>query len=437
VILNCPPAHFLKGCIHLPASKSYSIRASIIAAYGGKSQIKHLSNCDDAIVAEKVAKQLKKGDRAKALSPFFLEGEELSGSLPRRGRAREGVVFSVGESGTTLRFLLPLLSLHTQRAKVMGRGTLVGRPNAHLCAALRRQGMDIRGRGKKESVPIVFKGGRLRAGRVSIDGSLSSQFISALLIALPRLQADSHVILTGHKLVSLDYTQMTIQILKRAGIIIQKVSEREYVIKGGQKFKGLKNFYVPSDYGLAAFAMAACALLPSEVTLQGNLDKSLVQSDGHIFEFLRKMGGRIKKTRREIKVKGPFNLKGGSFSLKDCPDLVPIMSILALFAKGKTRLIGIHHARTKESDRISDLRKELLKIGARVSESKGALTIYPRASYKRGQLLDSHHDHRLAMAFTVLGMKIGCRVKGIESCRKSYPGFVRDMKALGALSAGG
>jgi 3-phosphoshikimate 1-carboxyvinyltransferase len=172
------------------------------------------------------------------------------------------------------------------------------------------------------------------------------------------------------------------------------------------------------------------------VLLQGNLDKSLIQSDGHILEFLRGMGAHFQMTRRSIKIKGPFDLKGGVFSLKDCPDLVPIMSVLALFAKGKTRLVGIHHARAKESDRISDLRKELLKVGARVSETKDSLTIEPQATYKSGQLLDSHNDHRLAMAFTVLGLKIGCRVRGIESSHKSYPNFVRDMKVLGALQNG-
>jgi 3-phosphoshikimate 1-carboxyvinyltransferase len=293
--------------------------------------------------------------------------------------------------------------------------------------------MDIRGFGEKESVPIVFNGGELKGGRVLIDGSLSSQFISALLIALPSLKTDSTVFLTGKELVSLDYIQMTTEILAKAGIVIRRVTDRKYEIKGGQKFRGLKDFYVPSDYGLAAFAMGAAALLPSNVILQGNLDDGLIQSDGHILEFLQRMGVKFEKTGRAIKMKGPFVLKGGTFSLKNCPDLVPIMSVLALFAKGKTKLISIHHARAKESDRISDLRNELLKVGAKVSETKDALTIEPRTSYKTGQLLDSHHDHRLAMAFTVLGAKIGCRVKGIESSHKSYPAFVNDMKALGVL----
>ena len=405
MILNIPPVPRLQGRIYLPASKSYTIRALLIAARGGVSQIAHASQCEDALVASKIAQALR-------IAPQ---------------------IFSVGESGTTLRFLLPLLALYTHKAKVVGKGTLVGRPNTHLCETLRRQGMDIRGWGEKESVPIVFNGGKLRGGRVLVDGSLSSQFISALLIALPSLDTGSRIILTGKEMVSQDYIRMTIEILAKAGIVIKRVSPREYAIKGGQEFTGLKNFYVPSDDGLAAFAMGAAVLLPSDVLLQGNWDEGLVQSDGRIFEFLRRMGVDFEKTSRAIKMKGPFDLKGGVFSLKSCPDLVPIMSVLALFAKGKTKLVGIHHARAKESDRISDLRKELLKVGACVTETHDALIISPHPAYKRGALLDSHHDHRLAMAFTVLGAKIGCRVKGIESSRKSYPSFVNDMKDLGVL----
>jgi 3-phosphoshikimate 1-carboxyvinyltransferase len=420
MILNCAPVKRLQGRIHLPASKSYSIRAFMIAARGGVSQIKHVSDCQDAVIALKTAQALGASVSCKG----DVHTVKTSSSTIK------SKIFSVGESGTTLRFLLPLLALHTRQAKVNGKGTLVGRPNAQLCAALRRQGMDIRGAGEKESVPIVFNGGELKGGRVLVDGSLSSQFISALLIALPTLNINSRLILTGKDLVSLDYIQMTTEILTQAGITVKRLSQREYLIKGGQVFKGLKNFYVPSDYGLAAFPMAAAALLPSQVILQGNLDEGLIQSDGHILEFLVAMGVSFEKTSRTIKMKGPFALKGGVFSLKNCPDLVPIMSVLALFARGKTKLVGIQHARAKESDRISDLRKELLKVGANVTETSDALTIYPRATYKNGQELNSHHDHRLAMAFTVLGLKIGCRVKGIESSHKSYPNFVNDIKSL-------
>ena len=280
-------------------------------------------------------------------------------------------------------------------------------------------------------MPIVYKGGTLKPGIIKIDGSLSSQFISAFLITLPHLKQDSQIIITGKEMVSADYIVMTKQILAKAGIHIQQLSPRKYLIKGNQKFERRHNFTVPSDYGLAAFPMAAASLLASNIILKGHLKDDLIQSDRHILEFLKRMGVTFKKTDSAISLQGPFVLKGGTFSLKNCPDLVPIMTVLALFAKGQTKLLDIYHARAKESDRISDVRRELLKVGADVKETASALVIRPQSSYQAGQLLDSHHDHRLAMAWTVLGMKIGCRVKGIESCRKSYPNFVGDMKTLG------
>ena len=178
--------------------------------------------------------------------------------------------------------------------------------------------------------------------------------------------------------------------------------------------------------------MAAAALLPSEVTLKGYLNDDFIQADGAVLNLLRKMGVKFRKTGRAVTIQGPFKLRGGNFSLKNCPDLVPIMAVLALFAEGTTRLSDIAHARAKESDRISDLRAELLKVGASIEESANALVILPRAGYKENILLDPHHDHRLAMAFSILGLKIGARIKDIECTHKSYPGFVKDLLTIGA-----
>ncbi len=402
MILDVKQAFVLKGQIQLPASKSYSIRAFFVGIRGGFSGI-NVSDCEDATVAKNVSQALKAGEK----------------------------VFHVDESGTSLRFLLPLLPFHTSHAIIKGKGTIIGRPNHHLCETLRRQGMDIHGTGAKESVPIIYKGGALKSGTIKIDGTLSSQFISALLIALAQLKNDSCLLITGKEIVSADYIVMTNQILAKAGVHIQQLSPRRYLIKGNQEFKGLKNFMVPSDYGLAAFPMAAASLLSSNIVLKGNLKDDLIQSDGHILEFLKKMGVVFKKTKSSISIQGPFNLKGGIFSLRNCPDLLPIMAVLALFAKGQTKFVNVVHARVKESDRISDVRSELLRVGADVKETSTTLIITPKGFYKTDKLLDSHHDHRLAMAWTVLGMKIGCRIKGIESCRKSYPNFVKDMKLLG------
>lgn len=410
MILKVQPAALLYGTVRLPASKSYSIRAHIISAcssFGGsKSKILHPSDCDDAQVASAVAKILSKKILTKSIN--------------------------VRESGTVLRLLLPLLALRGGKLTVAGEGTLVGRPNVHLLNTLRACGVDIRGTGPKESVPIKIKGGSLRPGKIKIDGSLSSQFISSLLIACPQLKGNSDIILTGKKLVSSDYIVMTNLILKEAGINIKKISARHYQVKGGQKFSGLKNFEVPSDYGLAAFLMAAAALIPSKVVLEGSFQDKFIQADGRILEFLKKMGVRWTRQKNSIVMSGPFVLKGGTFSLKDCPDLVPIMAVLGLFAKGGVRLKDIAHARAKESDRISDLRHELLKIGAHVEESPNELRVFPLTVFSRESVLDPHRDHRLAMAFTVLGLKTGLTVSDIECVKKSYPQFVKDMKVLHA-----
>jgi 3-phosphoshikimate 1-carboxyvinyltransferase len=424
MILSVKSAVRLKGAIDLPASKSYSIRAFVVAACGGKSLIVDPSNSDDAFVGRKVAGQLGARIRAEKNNRW-----RVTAQFP--GRAAP--VINVGESGTVLRFLLPLLALQSRRCRVVGEGTLQGRPNAHLTQMLRRQGVHVRGRGYKETVPIDFAPGVFKTGTMTIDGTLSSQFISALLIACPQLAGDSRIRVAGEKMVSADYIEMTLNVLKRAGIKITGQGSRLYLIRGNQKFRGLKTFHVPSDYGLAAFPLAAACLVPSEVVLRGHLRRDWIQADGRIMNLLRRMGARFNDSAQSIRVSGPMALRGGNFSLKDCPDLVPIMTVMALFARGITRLSDIGHVRSKESDRIGDLRGELLKIGADIRESSNALMIVPRPQYRMGILLDPHHDHRLAMAFTVLGLKVGARVKDIECVSKSYPDFVRDMRSIGAL----
>jgi len=425
--LTVKPASVLQGKVQLPSSKSYSIRAFMIAACGGRSTIIDPSNCDDAKISMRVARalgaQVKQAPRS-SVSRWHVTACHHSLRVSK---------INVGESGTVLRFLLPLLTLHGKKVTVIGEGTLVGRPNMFLTRTLRKMGIDIKGCGKGEGIPVTMKGGRLKGGAVTIDGTLSSQFISALLIALPQLSENTTLTLRGRRLVSTDYITMTCQVLKKSRINIGKKRTRQYRIKGKQNFKGLKNFIVPADYGLAAFLIAAAVLTESNVTLTGHLSNELVQADGRIIPLLKKMGVKFQKTSQWIRIKGPCALQGGDFSLKDCPDLVPIMSILALFARGKTRLIDIGHARSKESDRISDLRKELLKIGAKITEKRDAIIIDPQKSYKNNRLLNPHHDHRLAMSFCVLGSKIGARVKDIECTHKSYPDFVRDFKAIGAL----
>ncbi len=420
--LDIAPVRAIRGSIILPASKSYSIRAFFVAACGGVSRVIGPSDCDDARVALNVAKSF--GARVTAIKGGFLV------TAPGRKTGRPSIKVNVGESGTSLRFVLPLLPFFCSSAKVNGRGTLIGRPNHHLCATLRAGGLKLKGTGEKESVPVEYAGGTLPGGRVNIDGTVSSQFISALMIAAPFSLKDTRLVMEGDILVSRDYVVMTRQILERAGIRVIPKGRREFLIPGGQRYQGLSKFHVPSDWGLAAFFMVAAALVPSDIILKGFFDDSLIQSDGAILGFLSKMGLKYTRTSRAIRIKGPQLLKGGVFSLKDCPDLVPVMAVAAMFAKGPTRLKDIGHARVKESDRISDLRDELLKVGADIQEKEDELVIIPKPAYKSGMTLVPHHDHRLAMAFAVLGGRIGVKITDMQCTKKSYPGFVEDLSAV-------
>ncbi len=418
------PTPSLKGILRLPSSKSYSIRSVLIAACGGQSIISNLSHCKDVQQALKAARAL----RAKL---SFSSDRKTLTICANRQLSQDTIKVHVGESGTVLRFLLPLLALRESSSLVLGEGTLRFRPNRFLTQTLRAMGKEVRGKGFQETIPIRLTKGALRGGDVTIDGSLSSQFISALLMACPLLEEDTRLRISGKTIVSRPYVCMTLEILKRAGIAISRRSDALYFIKGRQVFKGLKCFTVPSDYGLAAFLLAAGALISARLIFKGSFDDTLVQADGQILKFLKQMGVKIEKTKQSLKIYGPYSLRGGSFSLKDCPDLVPIMAVLGLFAKGPVRLCNIAHARVKESDRISDLHRELVKVGAKIQEKKDELIIFPQAVYRENVVLDPHHDHRLAMAFTVLGLKIGVTVKDMQCVAKSYPEFIEDVRTIG------
>lgn len=414
-----PSQQSISGSIRLPASKSYSIRALMIAACGGVSSLRFVSDCEDAKVALRLARQL--GAKVKIASDtIHIDAKSLS---------KPSQVYQVGESGTSLRFLLPILAVKGLDAEVKGEGTLIGRPNHFLCESLRQAGVNINGEGSKESVPISLKKSILSANRVNIDGSISSQFISGLLIALA-LRPDGAVLYVKGKMVSVDYIEMTEHVLALTGIKIKRQSERQFHILPQQQYKGLK-MTIPSDYGLAAFALALASLLPSRVDLKGYFNDDFIQADGHILPMIEKMGVNVKRSTSMLSIKGPFVLKGGQFDLKNCPDLVPIMTVLAMFAKGPTTLKGIAHARVKESDRVGDLSAELKKVGAIFKISENKMTIYPQHVYKQNILLSAHKDHRLAMAFTVLGAKIGCRLDDLQCTHKSYPAFKKDMQTLG------
>ncbi|MDP2940190.1 MAG: 3-phosphoshikimate 1-carboxyvinyltransferase [Candidatus Omnitrophota bacterium] len=422
--LQIKPASYLEGSIIAPASKSYTIRVLFIACLAGRTIVVGPSNSQDAIVAKSVCSKLGAKIKKVKGNTWLINGVKGKLSFPSK--------INVQESGTSLRFLLSLATLTDKKIEITGCKTLSARPNRALLKVLRKLGAKIRGKGVQESVPIIVETGNITSGNIAIDGRLSSQFISSLLITLPLLSSKSSLKILGNYIVSLPYIDMTKVVLKLAGIKITRTNKRHFLIAGRQRFKGLKRFVVPADYGLAAFIIGAGILCKSQITIKGIGFDKLIQADKNILPIIRRMGVKLKVSKAFIKIRGPQNLKGAMLNLKDSPDLVPVVAVLALFAQGKTRIYGIGHVRLKESDRISDLRKELIKTGADIREKKDELIIYPKKALKGGITLDPHQDHRLAMAFSILGLKLGLQVKNIECVKKSYPNFLSDLKAIKA-----
>jgi len=422
--LKIIPSSYLRGTVDPPTSKSYTIRAFIIASLGGKSKIINPSDSIDCEVARDNCRCLGAKIKRVRDNIYLIEGFDRNKKFPK--------YLNVKESGTTLRFLISLASLFPGKTVIRGSGTLKSRPNKPLIEALKKLGIKIKGTGLKGAVPITVEGRKIKERQFKIDGTLSSQFISSLLITCPNFSGDTHFRVIGSSIVSQPYIDMTLLVLRKSGIIIKRINRRNYYIYGNQKFKGLKKFKIPPDYGLSAFIMAAASLVKSNIFIRELMLDNLIQADKKILYFLKKMGVNIVKLKDGIRIRGPFKLKGNRFMLRDSPDLVPVLGILALFAEGKTRLCGIGHVRIKESNRISNFREELIKLGARVYEKEDELIIYPSLNLKRYVTIDPHNDHRLAMAFCVLGLKTGIVVKNIECISKSYPNFLKDLKKIGA-----
>ena len=411
----------MRGIIKAPPSKSYTHRAIMIGGINGSCEVINPLFSNDTLATINAWKQLgsviKKEPRCLRIKGFY--------GLPHPA----GRTVNVGESGTLLRFILPIVALAKGDFKIRGKGTLLGRSNRTIVEALRSWNIDISGTGKERKLPIRLKGkGEIEGGEIYVSGRESSQTVSSLLIAAS-FAKDSTTIIVKDKLVSKPYVDVTIDILRQAGIKVRNDKYKKFHVRCGQEFRPPRKFIVHGDYSSAAFLIAAASLLPSNVAITDLASDK--QGDKKIISILNKMGAKIKHTKNTVRIKGPFELKGINIDCGDIPDLVPILAVLGCFAKGKTKIYNIAHLAHKESNRITVPAGELMKLGANIAVTKSSITV--KRSCLRSGDVSSCDDHRIAMALAVAGLKIGnVRIKGAECISKSYPNFLRDIKSLGA-----
>ena len=407
----------LSGNIVCPPNKSYTHRAIFLASLAkGKSQIRNVLISRDTIATINACKTFG----AIIKENGFNLTVESSGDLILQSNE-----IDASNSGTTIRISAAIASLSDTKVTLIGDSSLRKRPMQPLLDALKDLGAQCTSTDGKP--PITVKG-KIHGGKVSISGSVSSQFISALMIASPKTEKGVVLNIEG-KLVSKPYLDATIATMKKFGANVDTVEPYKKYNISKQQYKSA-DFTVPSDFSSMALLLAAAVLIGDAITISASVD-DLPQGDREMITHLGKMGVKV-NFGNTITVKTPTLLDGGRFDLSNTPDLLPALAILALKTSKPIEIYNVKHARFKETDRIAILARELAKIGIKVQEKEDGL-ILGAPDITKGADLDSSDDHRLFMAFCIAGMFVGnCTVSDPQSVDVSYPTFIQDMNAIGA-----
>jgi len=345
---------------------------------------------------------------------------------------------SVGESGTLLRFLTAAAATVPGPITITGSGRIRERPVAGLVAALGTLGADIETTGS--FAPLTVRSGRLDGGAVRVSASESSQFASGLLLAAPRAAGAVSVELEGDP-VSASYLDLTVSVMARCGVNVERSGTGRFRVGAGARYRP-GDHRISGDWTAASYVFAAAALAPGRVTA-GGLDPDSPQGERRFPELLRRMGCEVSEAPSEegvrVTVTGPSRLRGISVDMRSMPDAAPTLAAIAPFAEGPTRIHGTSHLRHKESDRIAALADGLGRLGAPATAKDDGLAIEPpaRGASLRAATLDSHGDHRIAMALALTGLRLpGVRIRNPQVVAKSFPGFWRTLAELGVRVSG-
>ncbi|HTS32344.1 MAG TPA: 3-phosphoshikimate 1-carboxyvinyltransferase [Thermoplasmata archaeon] len=407
----------VRGRVRAPPSKSYTHRALVVGYLSGHPfRVERPLDADDtrrtAEAIRRLGASVTRRDARWTVKP---------GRPPRTRR----VSVDCGESGTTLRFAVALAARQGTRVRFTGRERLGQRPMRALLRGLRSLGASIRV--SKHGLPLEVSG-PIHGGPITLDASVSSQFLSSLLLALPTLEGDSRIVLTG-PVVSSPYIDATLAVLNHQGVRVARRG-RSFQIPGGQRFRG-RSFRVPGDASSAAYLWAAGAVAGGPVRVDG-VPPAWPQADRAATELLAHAGAAVREIGSSVAV-GAGRPRPFTVDLTDSPDLYPLAGVLAALTPGTSRLRGAAHVVHKESDRRAGTARLARAFGARVRTNAGGLTIEGTDSPRRVSLTDLT-DHRLLMSAAVGALSADgpSRLGPAEAVEKSFPGFWDSMRALGA-----
>lgn len=438
----------LAGEIVIPPSKSISHRAIICASLtSGISKIENIDFSDDIMSTIGAMKKLGAEITAKG-DCLYIQGlmtNRIKGTLFDHKLEKcttndhfndcsnsNDVLYKnnietvdCSESGSTLRFIVPIFSALAQPTRYIGRGNLGKRPLSIYYNIFNEQ--HIRYKYKKDELDLTVID-KLKPGDFYVEGNVSSQFISGLLFALPILSADSKIIITT-EFESKPYLDLTLSVLKVFGIDIVNNDYREFIIKGKQQYKCC-NYTVEGDYSQAAYFLCANAL-GADISIKG-LKKDSLQGDKEIISILERM-----VTSAEINEGKIYNhtkqIEEIKIDASQCPDIIPIVSLVAALRKGETKILNAHRLKIKECDRLEATRLELLKLGANIKSTEDSLVINGVDELRGGVDVWSHNDHRIAMMLSIASCfcKEAIILLDSECTSKSYPNFYKDFAELG------
>lgn len=406
----------LKGDVIIPPSKSLSHRAIIAACLAeGESVISNISFSKD-INATIGAMEALGAKVVKEGNTLYITGSKIK---------RVGDLIDANESGSTIRFMIPIALVSSEPITFSGKNHLVNRPLDSYFEIFDKLGITYT-HPTEAYLPLHVNGG-LKSGIYEMRGDISSQFITGLLYALPLLDGDSKIVITTN-MESIGYIDLTLDVLKDFGIKVINNNYKEFIIEGNQKYKP-NNYTVEGDYSQTAFYLVGGAL-GNDINLLGMKEYSL-QGDKKIIEDIKSMNGDVTFINGVLKC-NPSDTIGSTIDFSQSPDLGPALTVLASLSEGTSHFVNASRLRIKECDRITCMLEELNKMGASITETYDTMTINGVKELK-GCVVDSHNDHRIAMALAMAASVSNGDVKilNAECVSKSYPHFWEDYIKLG------
>ncbi|WP_318467989.1 3-phosphoshikimate 1-carboxyvinyltransferase [Photobacterium leiognathi] len=421
--ITLQPIAKINGEVNLPGSKSVSNRALLLAALAkGTTRLTNLLDSDDI-------RHMLNGLKLLGVN-YQLSDDKTVCEVQGLGHAfspEQALELYLGNAGTAMRPLAAALCLGGGEFILTGEPRMKERPIGHLVDALRIAGADIEYLENENYPPLKIKGTGLKGGEVEIDGSISSQFLTAFLMAAPLAKADTVIRIKGD-LVSKPYIDITLHIMAQFGVEVENRDYQEFVVKGNQSYVSPSDFLVEGDASSASYFLAAAAIKGGEVKVTG-IGKKSIQGDVQFADALAAMGAEI-EWGDDYVISRCGELTAVDMDFNHIPDAAMTIATTALFAKGTTSIRNVYNWRVKETDRLSAMATELRKVGAEVEEGEDYITIVPPSNLQHAAI-DTYDDHRMAMCFSLVALSdTPVTINDPKCTSKTFPDYFDKLSAL-------